>query len=109
MQVQLNYGEISMLHFIFIIHLLKCEIFLPYLTFEVIFFFTYFKDSIYTGCSKIDNSIAFAAVSEDETLTFRLPADNSSIFSAAIEQAIDHIEHVRYLRYIMFTDSLSLI
>jgi ribonuclease HI len=69
----------------------------------------YNYEYIYTDGSKQNNRVAAAAVTEDETFSFRLP-DNSSVFSAelkAIELALNHIETEGYMRYLIFTDSLS--
>ena len=65
--------------------------------------------SIYTDGSKDGHAVAAAAVSDNDTYTFRLP-DKSSIFSAelkAIWLALDHIQHDAYDRFIIFSDSLS--
>ena len=64
---------------------------------------------IYTDGSKDGDAVAAAAVSENNTYTFRLP-DKSSIFSAelkAIWLALDHIQHDRRGLFLIFSDSLS--
>ena len=64
---------------------------------------------IYTDGSKEGDTVAAAAVTDNDTYTFRLP-DKSSIFSAelkAIWIALYHIKDERSDLFVVFSDSLS--